>query len=152
LGAKVVGTVSTHEKADVARAAGCHHPVVRSEQSFVDVVREVTDGEGCAVVYEAIGKDTLQHSLDSLRPMGVCAAYGRFSPNPTLGKLLKVLFTLVIFSSSRLLSHIYNMPSCALKPITQMPLVIRWDKADNYTLCAIVTPTNGDMLAEGSRV
>ncbi|MDB3929430.1 quinone oxidoreductase [Paracoccaceae bacterium] len=82
LGAKVVGTVSTHEKADVARAAGCHYPVVRSEQSFVDIVREVTDGEGCAVVYEAIGKDTLQHSLDSLRPMGVCAAYGHVSGPP----------------------------------------------------------------------
>ena len=82
LGATVVGTVSTPEKADVARAAGCDHPVVRSQQSFVDVVREVTDGEGCAVVYEAIGKDTLQDSLDCLRLMGVCAAYGHVSGPP----------------------------------------------------------------------
>ena len=82
LGATIVGTVSTGEKAEVARAAGCDHPVIRSQQSFVDVVREVTDGEGCAVVYEAIGKDTLQHSLDSLRPMGVCAAYGHVSGPP----------------------------------------------------------------------
>jgi NADPH2:quinone reductase len=82
LGATVVGTVSTPEKAEVARTAGCHYPVVRSEKSFVDVVREVTDGEGCAVVYEAIGKDTLQYSLDSLRPMGVCAAYGHVSGPP----------------------------------------------------------------------
>jgi len=74
LGATIVGTVSTMEKAEVARAAGCDHPVIRSQQSFVDVVREVTDGEGCAVVYESIGKDTLQQSLDSLRPMGMCAA------------------------------------------------------------------------------
>jgi len=59
LGATVVGTVSTKEKADAARAAGCHHPVVRSEEDFVAKVREVTDGEGAAVVYEAIGKDTL---------------------------------------------------------------------------------------------
>ena len=56
--------------------------MVRSEQSFVDVVREVTDGEGAAVVYKAIGKDTLQQSLDSLRPMGVCAAYGHVSCPP----------------------------------------------------------------------
>jgi len=82
LGATVVGTVSTPEKADVARAAGCHYPVVRSQQNFVDVVREVTDGEGCAVVYESIGKDTLQQSLDCLRLMGVCAAYGHVSGPP----------------------------------------------------------------------
>lgn len=82
LGATVVGTVSTPEKAERARAAGCDHPVIRSRQSFVDVVREVTDGEGCAVVYEAIGKDTLQHSLDCLRLMGVCAAYGHVSGPP----------------------------------------------------------------------
>lgn len=82
LGATIVGTVSTGEKAEVARAAGCDYPVIRSQQSFVDVVREVTEGEGCAVVYEAIGKDTLQQSLDSLRPMGVCAAYGHVSGPP----------------------------------------------------------------------
>ena len=82
LGATTIGTVSTAEKAEVAKAAGCHFPVVRSEKSFVDVVREVTSDEGCAVVYEAIGKDTLQDSLDSLRPMGVCAAYGHVSGPP----------------------------------------------------------------------
>ena len=82
LGATIVGTVSTHEKAEVAKAAGCHFPVVRSEKSFVQVVREVTNNEGCAVVYEAIGKDTLQDSLDTLRPMGTCAAYGHVSGPP----------------------------------------------------------------------
>ena len=82
LGAITVGTVSTPEKGEVARAAGCDYPVVRSEQNFVDEVMRVTDGEGCAVVYEAIGKDTLQQSLDSLRPMGVCAAYGHVSGPP----------------------------------------------------------------------
>jgi len=82
LGAIVVGTVSTEEKAEAARAAGCHYPVVRSKESFVDKVRAVTDGEGAAVVYEAIGKDTLQDSLDSLRPMGLCTAYGHVSGPP----------------------------------------------------------------------
>jgi len=82
LGATVVGTVSTEEKAEAARAAGCDHPVVRAKEDFVAKVREVTDGEGAAVVYEAIGKDTLQASLDSLRPMGVCAAYGHVSGPP----------------------------------------------------------------------
>ena len=82
LGATIVGTVSSEAKAEAARAAGCDYPVVRANQRFVDVVREVTDGEGCAVVYEAIGKDTLQDSLDCLRPMGVCAAYGHVSGPP----------------------------------------------------------------------
>jgi len=82
LGATVVGTVSTDDKAEAARAAGCDHPVVRSKEDFVAKVCEVTDGEGAAVVYEAIGKDTLQASLDSLRSMGVCAAYGHVSGPP----------------------------------------------------------------------
>ncbi len=82
LGARIVGTVSTAEKAEAARAAGCHYPVVRSQEDFVAKVREVTDGEGAAVVYEAIGKDTLQQSLDCLRMMGVCAAYGHVSGPP----------------------------------------------------------------------
>ena len=82
LGARIVGTVSTDEKAEAAHAAGCDFPVVRSRENFVSKVREVTDGEGAAVVYEAIGKDTLQQSLDCLRLMGVCAAYGHVSGPP----------------------------------------------------------------------
>ena len=82
LGATIVGTVSTEEKAEAARAAGCHHPVVRGKEDFVARVREVTGGEGAAVVYEAIGKDTLQQSLDCLRLMGMCAAYGHVSGPP----------------------------------------------------------------------
>ncbi|MGI8560845.1 MAG: quinone oxidoreductase family protein [Luteimonas sp.] len=82
LGATIVGTVSSEAKAEAARAAGCDHPVVRSKESFVQKVREVTDGEGAAVVYEAIGKDTLKDSLDCLRLMGMCAAYGHVSGPP----------------------------------------------------------------------
>ena len=82
IGATVVGTVSSHQKAELAVAAGCDYPVVRSEKSFVDTVLKVTGGEGCSVVYEAIGKETLKQSLDCLRPMGVCAAYGHVSGPP----------------------------------------------------------------------
>ena len=82
LGATTVGTVSTEEKAQMARSAGCHYPVVRAQEDFVAKVREVSGGEGAAVVYESIGKDTLQKSLDCLRPMGVCAAYGHVSGAP----------------------------------------------------------------------
>ena len=84
LGATVIGTVSTPAKAEAAGAAGCHVPVVRSEQDFVEVVREVTDGEGAAVVYDSIGKDTFKQSLRCLRSLGVCAVVGHASgrPNP----------------------------------------------------------------------
>ena len=69
LGATVIGTVSTGEKAEQARAAGCDHAVVHGEGDFVATVREVTGGEGCAVVYESIGKDTFRRSMDCLRPL-----------------------------------------------------------------------------------
>jgi len=82
LGATIVGTVSSAEKAKLARQAGCHYPVIRTEENFVDVVRSVTKGEGASVVYEAIGKDTMTQSLDSLRNLGVCAAYGHVSGPP----------------------------------------------------------------------
>ena len=82
IGATVIGTVSTKAKAELAKEAGCDYPIIRSCENFVKVVKEVTNGEGCNVVYEAIGKDTLQQSLDSLKPMGMCAAYGHVSGPP----------------------------------------------------------------------
>ncbi len=91
MGAMIVGTVSTEEKAELAREAGCQHPIVRSKESFVDKVMEVSDGEGAAVVYESIGKDTLQQSLDCLRPMGMCAAYGHVSGPPDPVDIIKDL-------------------------------------------------------------
>ena len=82
LGATVIGTVSTEDKAAQARAAGCDHAVVHGEGDFVATVRDVTDGEGCAVVYESIGKDTFRRSMDCLRPLGMMASYGHASGAP----------------------------------------------------------------------
>ncbi len=82
LGATVVGTASSDEKAGIAAAAGCHHPVVYTRDDFQAKVMEVTGGEGCAVVYESIGKDTFRQSIDSLRPMGMLASYGHASGAP----------------------------------------------------------------------
>ncbi|MFO1189339.1 MAG: quinone oxidoreductase [Alphaproteobacteria bacterium] len=82
LGATVIGTVSTDEKAALAHANGCHHAVVTSRENFVDRVRAIA-GEGVHVVYESIGKDTFARSLESLRPLGLCSSYGWASgPNP----------------------------------------------------------------------
>jgi NADPH:quinone reductase-like Zn-dependent oxidoreductase len=82
LGATVIGTVSTNAKVEIARNLGCHHVINYSTEDFVAVTREFTDGKGVDVVYESIGKDTLQKSLDCLRPVGMCAAYGQASGVP----------------------------------------------------------------------
>ncbi len=82
LGATIVGTVSSEDKAALAREAGADHIVIHGEGDFVDTVREATSGEGCAVVYESIGKDTFRRSLDCLRPMGMMACYGHASGPP----------------------------------------------------------------------
>ena len=82
LGATVIGTVGSAAKAEQARAAGAEHVVIHGEGDFVATVREVTNGEGCAVVYESIGKDTFRRSLDCLRPLGMMASYGHASGPP----------------------------------------------------------------------
>ena len=69
-------------KAEQALAHGCEHVVVYTRDDFVPTVMDVTDGEGCAVVYESIGKDTFARSLDCLRPMGMLASYGHASGAP----------------------------------------------------------------------
>jgi len=82
LGAIVIGTVSTDAKAEIARNLGCHHVINYSTKDFVAITREITNGRGVDVVYESIGKDTLQRSLDCLRLVGMCAAYGQASGVP----------------------------------------------------------------------
>jgi len=82
LGATVIGTVSTDEKAELAKAHGADHVAIYSREDFVPLVMEVTEGKGCPVVYESIGKDTFTRSLDCLRPLGVLASYGHASGAP----------------------------------------------------------------------
>ena len=79
LGATVIGTVSTPEKAALAKAHGCDIPVVTSSQKLVDVVKEATGGKGVPVVYDSVGKDTFMDSLDSLRPFGLMVSFGNAS-------------------------------------------------------------------------
>jgi NADPH2:quinone reductase len=82
LGANVVGTVGSKAKAAIAKELGCDHVVDYSTEDFAARCRELTDGEGVHVVYESIGKATLAKSLDSLRLLGMCAAYGHASGPP----------------------------------------------------------------------
>ncbi len=79
LGATVIGTVSTDEKAELARAHGCAHAIVTSRQDFVAEVERITDGERLPVVYDSIGRDTFLRSLDCLRPRGLMVSFGNAS-------------------------------------------------------------------------
>lgn len=79
LGARVIGTVGSDAKAELARAHGCDHPIVYTREKFAERVRELTGGEGVPVVYDSIGKDTFMDSLACLRPLGMMVSFGNAS-------------------------------------------------------------------------
>ncbi len=82
LGATVIGTVGSDEKAAVARAHGCDHPIVYTREDFAARVRELTGGQGVPVVYDSVGKATFEGSLACLRRRGVMASFGESSGDP----------------------------------------------------------------------
>ena len=79
LGATVIGTVSTEAKAELARQHGCEHVILYSHEDVAARVRDITGGEGVAVVYDGVGKDTFAASLDSLRMRGMMISFGNAS-------------------------------------------------------------------------
>ena len=79
LGATIIGTVSTADKAALAKAAGCTHVINYKTEDFVKRTRELTNGEGVDVVYDAVGKDTYPGSLDCLKPLGLWVSFGNAS-------------------------------------------------------------------------
>jgi len=79
LGATVIGTVGSEEKAALAKKAGCKHVIVTSKEKFVDRVKAITKGKGVPVVYDGVGKDTFMDSLDCLSPLGMMVAFGNAS-------------------------------------------------------------------------
>jgi len=93
LGARVFGTVSTEEKARIAREAGADETILYTEQDFEAEVKRLTSGRGVDVVYDSVGQTTFAKSLDSLRPRGMLALFGNssgpvppFDPNILNGK------------------------------------------------------------------
>ncbi|MFQ5955014.1 MAG: quinone oxidoreductase [Kiloniellales bacterium] len=88
LGATVIGTVGTDAKAELAKAHGCDYPIVYTREDFVARVKEITDGQGLPVVYDAVGKDTVMKSLDCLAPFGLLVTFGNASgPVPPINPL-----------------------------------------------------------------
>lgn len=85
LGATVIGTMSSDEKAALARANGCDHTIIYSRENFVERVKEITRGAGVPVVYDSVGATTFTGSLDCLRPRGMLVSFGTASgPTPPL--------------------------------------------------------------------
>ena len=110
LGATVIGTVGSDEKAALAKAHGCDHAIVYTRDDFAKRVREVTDGKGLPVVYDSVGKSTFQGSLDCLRPLGLLVSFGNSSgPVPPFelsilaqkGSLYVTRPTLVTYTATR---------------------------------------------------
>jgi len=79
LGANVIGTVGSKEKAELAKKNGARHVILYRQEDFVARVKEITGGSLCEVVYDGIGKDTFPASLDCLRPMGMFVSFGSAS-------------------------------------------------------------------------
>jgi NADPH:quinone reductase len=110
LGATVIGTVSSDEKAKLAKANGCDHAILYTRENFTQRVRELTGGAGVPVVYDSIGKDTFEGSLDCLKPRGLMVSFGNASgPVPpfstgilgTKGSLFLTRPSLVAYTASR---------------------------------------------------
>jgi NADPH2:quinone reductase len=110
LGARVLGTVGSEAKAELARAHGCDVPIRYDREDVVARVRELTDGKGVPVVYDSVGKDTFEKSLDCLAPRGMLVAFGQSSGNiPPLnlgvlsqkGSLYVTRPTLVTYTAAR---------------------------------------------------
>jgi NADPH2:quinone reductase len=116
LGATVIGTVGSPEKAALARERGCQHPILYKEEDFVSRVKEITGGRGVDVVYDSVGQSTFMGSLDCLRPMGMMVSFGQSSGSvPPLdlsvlsakGSLFLTRPTLMTYTAKReeLLAH-----------------------------------------------
>jgi NADPH2:quinone reductase len=79
LGARVIGTVGSDEKAQLAKEHGCDHTIVYTKEDFPQRVREITGGRGMSVVYDSVGKSTFEGSLNCLRPRGLMVSFGNAS-------------------------------------------------------------------------
>ena len=133
LGATVIGTAGSKEKAELAKANGCHHVILYREEDFVARVKEITGGKLCDVVYDGVGKDTFPGSLDCLRPRGMFATFGNASGpvpafNPLLlqqkGSLFMTRPTLVNYTATRedLLAAANDLFSVVQSGVVKIPV------------------------------
>ncbi|MCZ6496902.1 MAG: quinone oxidoreductase [Alphaproteobacteria bacterium] len=105
LGATVIGTVSSDQKAALAEAHGCDHPIVYTREDFVARVRQLTDGAGVPVVYDSVGKETWQGSLDCLAPKGLMVSFGNASGPAPAFTVLDLMRRGSLFVTRPVLAH-----------------------------------------------
>jgi NADPH2:quinone reductase len=79
LGATVIGTVGSYEKAEIAQSNGCDYPILYRDEEFVEAVKKITHGRGVDVVYDSVGNATFMKSLDCIRPLGMMVSFGQAS-------------------------------------------------------------------------
>ena len=107
LGATVIGCVGSEAKAELARTFGCAHTILYREEDVVSRVREITGGKGVPVVYDSVGKDTFESSIDSLAPFGTLASFGNASgPVAPFNPLILSSKGSLFFTRQNLATHI----------------------------------------------
>lgn len=105
LGATVIGTVGTPDKVTLAKQHGCDYVLVHSDPAFVDNIREITKGRLVDVVYDSIGKDTFERSLQCIKPRGLMVAFGNASGKPEEFDVLNLARLGSLFLTRPILSH-----------------------------------------------
>jgi NADPH2:quinone reductase len=141
LGATVIGTVGSSAKADLAVAAGCHHPINYLETDFSQRVMEITSGRGVDVAYDSVGQATFDGSLACLRPLGTLVSFGQSSgsvPPVDLGRLAaqgSVFLTrpsLLTYTADRtdLLAHARDLFEVVARGVVQVSINRTYPLAD----------------------
>lgn len=137
LGARVIGTVGSEAKAELALAHGCHHVIRYGEEDVAQRVKALTGGEGVPVVYDAVGRDSFEASLASLKPRGMLVSFGTasgpippfdlFRLNP-LGSLYVTSAGLAWYTRSRaeLLQRAAELIDVVLRGAVQVPVRQQW--------------------------
>ena len=133
LGATVIGTVGSADKAKLAMENGCHHTILYRDEDFAKRVGEITNGAKCHVVYDGVGKATFPASLDCLRPMGMFVSFGNASGAidafnilllQTKGSLFATRPTLVHYGAKRedMVSMAKNLMDVVAKGAVKIPV------------------------------
>lgn len=107
LGVTVIGTVGSEEKAALARRFGCDHTILYKHENIVERVREITGGAMVPVVYDSVGKDTFQASIDCLQPFGLMVSFGNAS-GPVPPMALTALKGSLYITRPTLMAHTAN--------------------------------------------
>jgi NADPH2:quinone reductase len=111
-GARVIGTVSTEEKAALAKEAGADEVILYTREDFLEAVRRLTDGRGVDVVYDSVGKTTAEKSIDCLRPLGSIVFFGNASgPVPPIDPLVLSRKGSLFLTRPNLVHYIADRPS-----------------------------------------